>query len=182
MHIEGTDAAGTPVVRDSSFTFTGARSCAQVANDAANCLNGGEPLPTGFSGWARITASSAVAVVVQRGSYFGAFGTYPGISELAATNRIALPAVQHPGWFRIVPAGGGSANVRVRYFAADGAERSSQVAVNGVATVFQANALPGGWDGSAVLESDRPIAVVAFYDVGGAGVDRAFLYAGAPAP
>ena len=118
--IEGTDGAGAPVAKTSEFSFRGTKSCIQVANDGTNCLLPGDALPAGFSGWARIEASSAVSVVVERGSFFHGFGAYSGVSQSNAGRRIALPAVGYDSWVRIMTAGGGSTNVRARYISEDG--------------------------------------------------------------
>ena len=180
--IEGTDGAGAPVAKTSEFSFRGTKSCIQVANDGTNCLLPGDALPAGFSGWARIEASSAVSVVVERGSFFHGFGAYSGVSQSNAGRRIALPAVGYDSWVRIMTAGGGSTNVRARYISEDGKQRSSTISVSGSTTVFLSNQVEPGFDGAAVLESDQPIIVVASYGVGGAGPDRGMLYDGIALP
>jgi hypothetical protein len=180
--IEGTDGSGAPVAKTSEFSFRGAKSCVQVANDGANCLLPGDALPSGFSGWARIEASAAISAVVERGSYFYGFGAYSGVSQSNAGRRIALPAVGHDSWLRIMTASGGATSVRARYVSEDGHQRSATISVSGSTTVFLSNQVEPGFDGAAILESDQPIIVVASYGVGGAGPDRGLLYDGIALP
>lgn len=182
LHLEGVDANGAPVVKDSAFSFRGARSCVQVAADGANCLNPADALPSGFAGWARIEASAPISVVVERGSYFYGYGTYAGVSQSNAASRVALPAVQGDSFLRIMTASGGSASVQARFISDDGSQRTSTITVNGTATVFLANLTPEGFDGAAILEADSAIVAVASYGVGGVGPDRGLLYEGAPLP
>jgi len=183
LHIEGVDGAGNAVVRDASVSFTGALVCEQAADDASNCL-GGASLPPGFSGWARLTATSPIGVVVQRGSYVADFGSYIGTPESNATSRVALPGVRPSSWLRVYVTGGGSTSVRIRYTGPqlDGGTQTDTFSVSGASTVriSDVSSLPGGFDGGAVLESDAPIIVVAWLDVGGGG-DHALLYNGVPA-
>jgi hypothetical protein len=183
LHVEGVDGAGNPVVRDASTSFTGALVCEQAADDASNCL-GGASLPPGFSGWARLTATSPIGVVVQRGSYVADFGSYTGTAESSATRRLALPGVRPSSWLRVYVPGGGATSVRIRYIGPqiDGGSRTDSFSVSGVGTVRidDVSSLPGGFDGGAILESDAPIIVVAWLDVGGGG-DHALFYNGVPA-
>lgn len=186
LRIEGFDAAGNFVAKSNTVTFTGSKLCDEVADDDANCLAAGDTLPPGFSGYASIIASTPVAVVVQRGSYLADFGNYRGISADDGGRRIALPGIKGNSWLRIMPADRGAANIRIRYFGSQlsGGEADSPVtAVQGAGTVFQANesVLPGDFDGSAIVESDRPVVVVAAFDAGGGG-DAIILYDGVPIP
>jgi len=157
--------------------------CEQAADDASNCL-GGASLPPGFSGWARLTATSPIGVVVQRGSYVADFGSYTGTAESSATRRLALPGVRPSSWLRVYVPGGGATSVRIRYIGPqiDGGSRTDSFSVSGVGTVRidDVSSLPGGFDGGAILESDAPIIVVAWLDVGGGG-DHALFYNGVPA-
>ena len=178
LHIEGIDGAGNPVSKDSTFTFTGAKQCEQSADDAANCLAPGDALPPGFSGTARVVASSAVGIVVQRGSYFGGYASYRAMPEEEGSRRVALPAANNTSWIRIRVVDGGVANVRIRYTGGNlpGGQQMQTVTVRGTATVFQADAgLPAGFDGAAIVESDRPIVALGAFDFG-AGGDRGLIY------
>lgn len=182
LHIEGVDGSGAPVVKDSEFSFRGARSCVQVAPDETNCLTPGDALPSGFSGWARLEASSAITAVVERGSYFYGYGSYAGTAQSNGGSRIALPAVNRDSFLRIMAAGVGTASVTARYISEDGSQRTANFSVSGSTTVFVSNHVADGFDGAAFLEADRPIVVVASYGVGGAGPDRGLLYDGVPLP
>ncbi len=182
LHIEGVDASGTRVSKDNTLTLNGAMKCVQVANDSTNCLAAGDVLPSGFTGWARLVSARPIGVVVERGSYYYDFGSYRGIANSQAGRFVALPAVKRNSWLRILAADGGAANVRVRYVAPqlDGGEQSVVVGVNGLTTILLANeaALPDGFDGSAILEADRPIVAVVAFDAGAGGGDRGLLYDG----
>ena len=180
LHFEGTDGNGAPVSRDASVTVKGAKLCVQASDDASNCLSG-PGLPRGFSGWARLTSSTPIGVIVDRGSYFYDFGNYRGVPQGQAGTTIALPAVKRSSWLRVLAPGG--ANVQVRYVGSQlaGGEQRSGWSVNGLSTIFVGGEpLPDNFDGSAIITSDRPIAVVAAYDAGG-GQDPVILYDGVSA-
>ena len=186
LRFEGTDAGGNYIAKSNTVTFTGSQVCDQVADDAGNCLAPGDTLPSGFSGYVSIIASSPVAVVVQRGSYLADFGAYRGIASNAGGRRVALPGIKGNSWLRVMAADGGAANIRIRYFSsqlAGGEADSATIGVQGLATIFQGNdpAIPGNFDGSAIIESDRPIVVVAAFDAGGGG-DSVMLYDGVTIP
>jgi hypothetical protein len=178
LRIEGIDGIGNPVSKTSTFSFTGAKQCEQSADDAANCLAPGDALPPGFSGYASVVASSPVGIIVQRGSYFGGYGSYRAQPEQEGARRVALPAVNNGSWIRVRVVDGGVATVRVRYTGGNlpGGQQTQTVTVHGTATIFQGGAgLPAGFDGAAIVESDRPVVALGAYDFGGAG-DRGLLY------
>lgn len=188
LHVEGVNLdTGEFISRDNAFALTGARLCAQGADDdVGSCLKPGEALPPHFSGSGRIVSSAPVAVVVERGSYFYSYTNYRGVSSDQGATRIALPAVNDNSWLRLAVADGGGANVRIRYLGGqlDGGEASSWVSVNGalsVAQVFDPN-VPTGFDGAAILESDRPIMAIVFFTMDGFNADRELAYNGVPIP
>ena len=81
-------------------------------------------------------------------------------------------------WLRVLAPGG--ANIQIRYVGPQiaGGEQRTSWSVNGLSTIFAgAEPLPDSFDGSAIITSDRPIAVVAAYDAGG-GQDPIILYDG----
>ena len=182
LHLEGIDGGGNRVSKDSTFSFTGAKQCEQSADDEANCLESGDTLPAGFSGYARLTASAPVGIVVQRGSYFGGSGSYRAMPEQEGSARVALPAVNDRSWIRILAVDGGTVGVRIRYTGPQlpGGQQTQTVTVRGAGTVFQGDAgLPAGFDGAAIIEADRPIVALGAFDYGGAG-DRGLLYDASP--
>jgi hypothetical protein len=186
LRFEGTDAGGNYIAKSNTVSFTGSQLCDQVASDEGNCLAAGDVLPPGFSGSVTISASSPIAVVAQRGSYLADFGTYRGIASNDGGARVALPAIKRNSWLRVMPADGGAANIRIRYFSSQlpgGEADSAPIGVQGLATIFQANdpAIPNDFDGSAIIESDRPVVVVAAFDAGGGG-DAVMLYDGVTIP
>jgi hypothetical protein len=192
------NAGGAYVQKQNTVTVRGARLCFQDRDDFANCLAPGDRLPPNFVGTARITSTQPIGVIVTRSTRYGdPFTNYTGITPQGASTRVLLPVLNknygpyqgHAGWnswFRVLVADGGQANVRIRYFGLDlpGGEQSYTRFADREFTVFQFNEgiLPNGFAGTAIIESDRPIAVLAniYTDVFAGDTD--LLYNGIPLP
>lgn len=186
------------VVKQNTLTVRGARLCFQDRDDFANCLAPGDRLPPNFVGTAKLTSTQPIGVIVTRSTRFGdTFTNYRGIGPGETATRVLLPVLNKNfgpyqgkagwnSWFRVLVADGGSANVRIRYFGLDlpGGEQSYNVAANREFTVFQFNEgfIPNGFAGSAIIESDRPIAVLANISTDVFAGDTDLLYNGVPLP
>ncbi len=176
---EGYDlnAGGAFVVKRNTIEVKAARLCLQERDDFANCLAPGDRLPTNFVGTVKITSTRPVGVIVNRNSKFqDVFTNYRAIRPEDGGRKVLLPVLNKNygpvgaahgwnSWFRVMVTDGGVANVTVRYFGRDlpNGTVSYTITVNREATVFQylEPILPDGFAGTAILESDRPIAAVA---------------------
>jgi len=147
------------------------------------------PLPVGFVGSARVlepTGSVPLAVVVTRASNSrDSYSSYSAFwdrivlgSASQAPYSVDLPLVYKSygwrgpngnargwnSWFQLQVADGGTANVTVTYYGDNGAVAATEAFVaDGFKDVYQlANTtLSRGFIGSAIIHSDKPIAVVA---------------------
>ena len=186
LTFQGWDLGANPPVfveKRSSFTVKGARFCFQDRDDLANCLAEGDRLPFNFIGTARITSSEPIAVIVDRGTFINeGFTNYRGVRPQDGARRVLLPVLNKNygrtagangwnSWFRVMVTDGGRASVTVKYFGLDlpGGSVAYTVPVEREFTVFQylESALPDGFAGTAIIESDRPIVALAdlFTDV-----------------
>lgn len=168
---------GAFVSKRNTLQVRAARLCLQDRDDFANCLAPGDRLPTNFVGTVKITATQPVGVIVNRTSkYQDVFTDYRAIRPEDGGRKVLLPVLNKNygpvgaahgwnSWFRVMVTDGGVANVTVRYFGRDlpGGSAAYTMTVNREATVFQylEPALPDGFAGTAIIESDRPIAAVA---------------------
>ena len=187
------DAGLAFVATQHTFTVKGTRMCFQAANDATNCLAPGDRLPSSFVGTARITSTEPIAVVVNRGNWYDETWTdYRGFRPEDGSTRVLLPVLNKrfgptggkrgwDSWFRILVADGGSANVRIRYV---GGGAPYTLPVNREATVFQfaERNLPDNFAGTAILESDRPIMVLANLYIDVFRGDTNYMYNGIALP
>ncbi|HWQ28851.1 MAG TPA: hypothetical protein VNN12_07495 [Dehalococcoidia bacterium] len=176
---EGYDlnAGGAFVVKRNTIEVKAARLCLQERDDYANCLAPGDRLPVNFVGTVKITSTQPVGVIVNRNSkYQDVFTNYRAIRPEDGGRKVLLPVLNKNygpvgaahgwnSWFRVMVTDGGVANVTIRYFGRDlpNGSVAYTMTVNREATVFQylEPALPDGFAGTAILESDRPIAAVA---------------------
>jgi hypothetical protein len=98
-------------------------------------------------------------------------------NSLSGWNRNGLLS-----WVRVVVPDGGAANLTVRYFGAGlpGGQTSYTIPIYRSTTLFQAleQALPEGFAGSAVLESDRPIIALGDVITGNFAGDTDLMYDG----
>jgi hypothetical protein len=189
-------ADGQDVSRQNTFTVRGSRLCQQyVPNN--DCLGPGSDLPTGFSGYAVLTANRPIAVVVNRSMWAQDwYDTYRGIASHHAATKVYLPLIvknaaqpnrmgDHSS-VRIQVADGGPANVtlRIRGNGDSTAEATSTFTVDGSRTISidldPRIPLGSGFVGSAILESDRPIVAVAEIVTGSFDGDTRVLYNGIP--
>jgi hypothetical protein len=199
IRFEGFDLnTGGFVAKQNTVTVKGARLCFQDRNDFANCLAPGDALPRNFVGTARLTSTQPIGVIVTRSTYFGEqFTNYRAFTPNDGARRVLLPVLNKSygpfqgrrgwdSWFRVLVADGGQANVTIRYYGLDlpgGTQAYSRTAFREF-TVFQYEEpfLPNGFAGTAVIESDRPIVVLAniYTDVFAGDTD--LLYNGIPLP
>jgi hypothetical protein len=178
LRFEGFDIdGGAFVAKQNTFTMNAARICFQDRDDGANCLAPGDRLPRTFVGTARLTSTQPIGVIVNRGSYYDdTFTDYRGFAANDGARRVLLPVLNKSygpyqgkrgwdSWFRVLVADGGNANVTIRYFGLDlpGGEQSYTQTAFREFTVFQfqERILPNGFAGTAIIESDRPIVVLA---------------------
>jgi len=184
LRFEGVDADdGSYVVKENWIGVNASRSCVQASDFADNCLAPGDKLPRNFVGTGRLVASSAVGVVVNRGSYLYSYSSHLAPGGGDAATRVALPFLNKGSWLRIFVADGAKASVRIRYIGnLPGGEQSRTVTVNREHTAFQAleSLLPATFAGTAILESDRPIVAVASLTADAARGDREIVYNGVP--
>jgi hypothetical protein len=185
-------SSGTPVpvTKTSSITLKAAHTCYQDRDDnAGNCLNNNDKLPSNFVGTVRMTSSQPIGVVVSRGTTAGdTFTDYEGVLLQDASKRILLPQLNKSSgwnsWFRVMVADGGTANVTVTYYGIDlpGGSISYTKAVNREFTVFQyqEDSLPSTFAGTAIIQSDRPIVALANLTNGQLSGDPDILYNGVP--
>ena len=139
-------------------------------------------LPDGFEGSLSIAGDQAVAVV---GTWSWApggidtFAAYAGVPQADAATAVWVPLVYRGfgykgptgeargwgSWLRVQVADGGTANVKVTYHGSNIPEGSVSFSetVTGATFIIQQDdpLLPVGFEGSAVIVSDRPIAVLA---------------------
>ena len=186
------------VAKQSLIGVNAARLCFQDLNNFANCMAPGDALPPGFVGTARIQSSQPIGVIVTRSTRFGeSFTNYRGLTPQEGARRVLLPVLNKSfgpvagrrgwdSWFRVLVADGGQANVRIRYFGLNlpGGEQSYSVNAFREFTVFQYNEgiLPNGFAGTAIIESDRPIMVLANIYTDVFRGDTELLYNGIPLP
>jgi len=141
-----------------------------------------DELPNGFDGSAVIEADQPVAVVVTMDWAFPEKATYAaftGIPDSVAADTAWVPVMyKNAGfkgplgdadgwnsWLRIQVADGGTANVRITYHgeALLGGSISFNDTVDSSWTFYQSAdpLLPEGFEGSAVVTSDKPVVVIA---------------------
>jgi hypothetical protein len=183
VHLEfrGYDVDGeTPdieIMKTSTFTVHGSRSCEQDGETETNCLAAGDALPAGFVGTVRLLSTEPIAVVVDRDTWINDYFTdYRGVRPEDTGTQVLLPVLNKNygpqngigvgwnSWFRVMVADGGTANVTVTYYGLDipGGSTSYTVPVHREFTVFQFNeALPDGFAGTAIISADRPIVAIA---------------------
>jgi hypothetical protein len=179
VRFEGFDLnnGGAFVAKQHLIGVRGSFLCFQDRNDFANCLAPGDALPRNFVGTARLQSTQPIGVVATRSTYLGeSFNNYRGLTPQDAATRVLLPVLNKNygpyqgkngwnSWFRVLVADGGQANVRIRYLGTDlpGGEVSYSRSGFREFTVFQdqEGILPNGFAGTAILESDRPIVVLA---------------------
>ncbi len=139
-------------------------------------------LPDGFVGSAVITAEQPVAVVQTMASAFpdkASFQAFVGIPQSTASTSVWLPVLYKDSgwkgplgdaagwnsWFQVQVANGGTANIQVTYHGdeLEGGSLSFSDSVTSLKTFDQHTdpLLPADFEGSAVITSDVPIAVVA---------------------
>jgi hypothetical protein len=139
-------------------------------------------LPDGFVGSATITGEQPLAVVQTLASALpdkASFGAFVGVPQSTASTSVWLPllykdsgwkgpsdtAAGWNSWFRVQVADGSTANIQITYHSDDlsGGSLSFGDSVTGSKTFDQHTdpLLPAGFEGAAVITSDRPIAVVA---------------------
>ncbi len=139
-------------------------------------------LPDGFDGAVSIASDQAVAVVATWGVRLPGiddFAAYSGVPQAEASTAVWVPLTYRDfgykgdsgqargwnSWMRIQVVGGGTATVKVTYNGSTlpGGVASFTQSVTGVQALLQRDdpLLPAEFEGSAVLVSDKPIAVVA---------------------
>ena len=139
-------------------------------------------LPDGFEGSLSITGDQAVAAVATWSWTLGGidtFAAYAAVPQADATTAAWVPLVYRgfgykgptgeahgwSSWLRVQVADGGTASVRVTYHGSNlpGGSVSFSETVTGARFFVQRDdpLLPVGFEGAAVIVSDRPIAVLA---------------------
>jgi hypothetical protein len=139
-------------------------------------------LPDGFEGSLRIAGNEPVAVVATWSWVLGGvdtFAAYSGISQAEASTAAWVPLLYRDfgykgptgtargwnSWLRVQVTDGGTANVRITYHGSNlpGGSASFSEDVTGAKFFLQIEdpLLPAGFEGSAVVVSDRPVAVLA---------------------
>lgn len=200
LDISGWDGSQNPpqfITKHSTFTVQASRMCFQNS-DWFNCLAPGDTLPRNFfDGTARLKSNKPVGVIISRSSNRSeAYVNFRAIRADQAARKYYLPLVDKNAlgvfnrtgwhsWVRIITADGGAANITVRYFGGglpDG-QTSYGLSIYRSATIIQPwdNALPASFIGSAVIESDRPIAVIVDVVAGSFPGDPDIMYNGVPA-
>jgi hypothetical protein len=202
LRIDGWDSSQNPpqyIVKQNTFQLRSSRMCFQDSNDSSNCLAPGDALPLNFTdGVGVITSDKPVGVVVSRSS--NSSDTYVGYRSVrldAASQKLYLPLVNKNSptaasrtgwnsWVRVLVADGGSANLTVRYIspALPGGESSYTIPIFRTVTLIQPwdGAVPDGFTGSAILESDRPIVALGDVTVGNSPGDMDLMYNGVVGP
>jgi len=197
LQIDGWDGSVNPpqfVSKQSTFTVTASRGCYQNS-DLFNCLNPGDTLPHNFyDGIVRVNSSQPIGIVVARSSNrIDNYVDYRAVRTDSASRKVYLPLVNKGSlsgwnrngllsWIRIVAPDGGAANVTVRYIGGglpDG-QAAYTIPIYRSATIIQAwdQAIPEGFTGSVVLESDRPIIALGDVVAGTFPGDTDFMYNG----
>ena len=139
-------------------------------------------LPDGFEGSLRIAGDEAVAVVATWSWVLGgvdAFAAYTGVPQAEASTAVWVPLVYRGfgykgptgeargwnSWLRVQVTDGGTASVKVTYHGSNlpGGSASFSEDVTGARFFVQQEdpLLPVGFEGAAVIVSDRPVAVLA---------------------
>jgi hypothetical protein len=89
-------------------------------------------------------------------------------------------------WVRVLVADGGAANLTVRYIGQGlpGGEASYTIPIYRTTTLIQPwdGALPDGFTGSAILESDQPIVALVDVTTGNFAGDPDLMYGGVAGP
>jgi hypothetical protein len=168
-------------------------------SDWWNCLAPGDTLPHNFyDGTARLTSNKPIGAVISRMSnQRESYVNYRAIRRDGAAQKYYLPLVNKnalsvfnrngwQSWVRVITADAGPANITVRYFGGGlpGGQTSYGLSIYRSTTLIQPwdNALPESFIGSAIIESDRPIVVIADVVAGAYSGDPDFMYNGVPAP
>jgi hypothetical protein len=139
-------------------------------------------LPDGFEGSLRIASDEAVGVVATWSWVLGGvdtFAAYSGVPQSEASTAVWVPLLYRDfgykgptgeargwnSWLRVQVTDGGTANVRITYHGANlpGGSASFSEDVTGARFFIQTEdpLLPVGFEGAAVVVSDRPVAVLA---------------------
>jgi hypothetical protein len=139
-------------------------------------------LPDGFEGSLRIASDEPVAVVATWSWVLGGvdtFAAYTGVPQAEASTAVWVPLVYRDfgykgptgeargwnSWLRVQVTDGGTANVRITYHGSNlpGGSASFSEDVTGAKFFVQTEdpLLPEEFEGSAVIVSDRPVAVLA---------------------
>jgi len=172
------------------FIVTTSRPCYLASADpAASCSDEGTsngPLPVGFIGSASVSDApgEALAVVATRYSNRAPIqSTYSGFSARNVNGTLPphstyLPLIYRKygwrgpkgnargwnSWFQVQVADGTTAQISVTYFPDNGGPAiNEQATINGSGALFQYSnaALGNGFIGSAIIQSDKPVAIVA---------------------
>jgi hypothetical protein len=139
-------------------------------------------LPDGFEGSMNVVSDQAVAVVGTWGWTLGAvdgFAAYAGVPQAEASTAVWVPLIFRDfgykgptggargwnSWLRIQVTDGGTASIKVTYYGSNlphGSASFGQTVIGAKFLYPQDDALlPAGFEGAAVIVSDKPIAVVA---------------------
>lgn len=197
LRFDGWDGSVNPpqfVTKESTITVTASRGCYQNS-DYFSCLNPGDALPHNFfDGIVRVNSTQPVGIVVARSSNRGdTYVDYRGVRTDSASRKVYLPLVNKnslsgwnrnglTSWLRIIVADGGAANLTVRYFGGGlpGGQAAYTVSIYRSATIIQAwdQAIPEGFTGSVVLESDSPIIALGDVVTGNFAGDHDLMYNG----
>jgi hypothetical protein len=199
LRFEGWDGSVNPpqfIVKESQITVRAARSCYQNS-DWFNCLSPGDTLPHNFvDGTVRVNSTQPIGIVASRGSSRSdTYVNYRAVKTDEAGRKVYLPLVNRNAitgwtrnglmsWIRVVVADGGQANLTVHYYGPGlaGGEAAYTIPIYRTFTIVQTldPALPDGFIGSAVLESDRPIVALGDVVAGSFAGDPDIMYNGVP--
>jgi hypothetical protein len=197
LQFDGWDGSTNPpqfITKQSTITVTASRPCYQNT-DFFNCLNPGDTLPHNFfDGIVRVNSSQPIGIVVARSSNRSdTYVDYRAVRTDSASRKVYLPLVNKnslsgwnrnglTSWIRVIVPDGGAANLTVRYFGPGlpGGLAAYTIPIYRSATLIQAwdQAIPEGFAGSVVLESDRPIVALGDVVTGNFAGDTDIMYNG----
>jgi len=198
LRIDGWDGNNRFVSKTVSFPLRSSRQCFQNS-DWFNCLAPGDTLPQNFhDGTAWVTSDRSVGVIVSRSSNrTDTYVSYRGLRTDSAGRRVYLPLVNKnsptgssrtgwSSWVRVMTTDGGPANLTIRYVdpSLPGGQVAYSTSMYRTATFIQAweQALPDGFAGSMVIDSDRPIVALGNVTAGPFPGDTDLMYEGIVGP
>lgn len=186
-------ANNQPIAQQNTFTVHGSTLCIQD-DPGRDCLGQTPGLPNGFQGYAVLTSSEKIGVVVHRANWAQELlSNYRGVRSGQATRKAYVPLVVknatsnartgEDSFLRIMVADGSTGNVTVRYKGATGSTVTQNLSVAGATTLSMNNLsvpLPSGFVGSAIVESNKPLVTVVGLTTGHAPGDNRVMFNAVP--